>query len=177
MKRVILALTGTVAGVAALLSFKTHSPIPASAAGLPSVGLPASSSSPAASAGTTAGGGSSAPPDPSAGKRAASATRSAAPGPTVSAATATYTGRAVDTQYGTVQIKITVAAKKITNVAFVQLTAFDGRSQEINSYAAPILLQETMTAQSANINNVSGASYTSQGYAQSLQSALDKAGI
>jgi uncharacterized protein with FMN-binding domain len=56
-------------------------------------------------------------------------------------------------------VKITVAGKKLTNVAFVQLTAFDGRSQQINSGAAPILLQETMRAQSANIDSVSGASY------------------
>jgi uncharacterized protein with FMN-binding domain len=76
-----------------------------------------------------------------------------------------------------VQVKITVSSKKITNVGFTQLTAFDGRSQRINSDAAPILLQETLSAQSAHIDSVSGASYTSEGYVQSLQSALDKAGL
>ncbi len=62
-------------------------------------------------------------------------------------------------------------------MSFLQLTAFDGRSQQINSAAAPILLQETLSAQSAQIDTVSGASYTSAGYVQSLQSALDQAGI
>ncbi len=70
-----------------------------------------------------------------------------------------------------------MAGSKITNVSFVQLTAFDGRSQQINSDAAPILLQETLSAQSAKIDTVSGATYTSDGYEQSLQSALDQAGI
>jgi uncharacterized protein with FMN-binding domain len=76
-----------------------------------------------------------------------------------------------------VQVKLTVSGTKITNVSFTQLTAYDGRSQEINSQAAPILLQETLTAQSAQIDTVSGASYTTDGYVQSLQSALDQAGI
>ena len=84
---------------------------------------------------------------------------------------------AEQTRYGIVQVKITVSGKRITNVGFAQLTAFDGRSQQINSQAAPILLQETLSAQSAHIDSVSGATYTSDGYVQSLQSALDKAGI
>jgi len=70
-----------------------------------------------------------------------------------------------------------VTGSKIADVSYVQLTAYDGRSQQINSYAAPILLQETLSTQSANIDTVSGATYTSEGYIQSLQSALDKAGI
>lgn len=83
----------------------------------------------------------------------------------------------MQTQYGIVQVKVTVAGGKITNVSFAQLTAFDPRSQQINSYAAPILLRETLSAQSAQVDSVSGASYTSAGYVQSLQSALDKAGV
>lgn len=63
---------------------------------------------------------------------------------------------------------------KITNVSFVQLTAYDGTSQMINQQAAPILLQQTLQAQSAHIDGVSGATYTSMGYIASLQSALDK---
>jgi uncharacterized protein with FMN-binding domain len=76
-----------------------------------------------------------------------------------------------------VQVQVVVSGTKISNVSFLQLTAYDGRSEQINSQAAPILLQETLSAQSANIDTVSGASYTSEGYVQSLQSALDKAGI
>ncbi len=83
----------------------------------------------------------------------------------------------MQTQYGVVQVQVVVSGTKISNVSFLQLTAYDGRSQQINSEAAPILLQETLSAQSANIDTVSGASYTTAGYVQSLQSALDKAGI
>jgi len=91
--------------------------------------------------------------------------------------TIAFTGAAEQTRYGVVQVKITVTGKKITNVAFVRLEAFDDHSARINSEAAPILLHETLTAQSARIDSVSGASYTSQGYLESLQSALDAAGL
>ncbi len=155
MKRILLSICGTVLGLVALLSFKTHGHAVASGA-LPSAGLPAARSSASAQAGPA----TSAPPDPS----SASSTK-------------TVTGIAVQTQYGVVQVQAKVSGTKILNVSFLQLTAYDGRSQQINSDAAPILLQETLSAQSAQIDTVSGASYTSAGYVQSLQSALDKAGI
>lgn len=155
MKRVLLTLTGTVVGIVALLGFKTHSPVTSGTTGLPSAGLPStsagSSTTPSRGATTT-----SAPPNP---------------------AKSSYLGAAVTTRYGIVQVKITVSGSKITNVSFAQLTAFDGRSARINADAAPTLLQETLSAQSAHIQTVSGATYTSQGYEQSLQSALDNAGI
>lgn len=168
MKRVLLTITGTVVGIVALLSYKTHGAVTTSASGLPSASLPAisSSASPASSGATTTTG---APPDPTATPSSSTASSAASSG--------TYTGSAVTTRYGIVQVKITVSGKKITNVSFAQLTAFDGRSQQINSDAAPILLQETLSAQSANIDSVSGASYTSAGYVESLQSALDRAGL
>jgi uncharacterized protein with FMN-binding domain len=168
MKRVLLSITGTVLGLVALLSFKTHGH-PVSAAGaLPSAGLPGTSTSaaPSTSAGTSAGT-SAAPPNPSKSRSSSSS----------ASASRTIAGDAIQTQYGVVQVQVQVSGTKITNVSFLQLTAYDGRSQEINSYAAPILLQETLAAQNANIDTVSGASYTTAGYEQSLQSALDKAGI
>ena len=168
MKRVIFSVAGTVAGVVALLSFKSQSPLATATGGLPSAGLPASQGTTPSTGSTSATG---APPDPSVTTKPASSSSPA------SATSVSYTGAAEQTRYGIVQVKVTVAGKKITNVSFVQLTAFDGRSQQINSDAAPILLQETLQAQSANIQSVSGASYTSQGYDQSLQSALDRAGI
>jgi uncharacterized protein with FMN-binding domain len=171
MKRVLITLTATVIGLVALLSYKTHGHLTASGSGLPSAGLPVTSTSTTGSgSGATS---TSAPPDPSAtgGSPTASSTAS------TSSSSATYTGTAITTRYGVVQVQVTVAGSKITNVAFVQLTAFDGRSQRINSGAAPILLQETLSAQSAQIDSVSGASYTSAGYDESLQSALDQAGI
>jgi uncharacterized protein with FMN-binding domain len=76
-----------------------------------------------------------------------------------------------------VQVKITVQAGKLTDVTPLQLTNYGGRSVEISNYATPILRSEVLAAQSANVNSVGGATYTSQGYLSSLQSALDKAGL
>ncbi|MCW2524904.1 MAG: hypothetical protein JWO63_3239, partial [Frankiales bacterium] len=92
-------------------------------------------------------------------------------------ASKTYDGSAVQTRYGTVQVAVTVAGGKISNVSFLQLTSDDGRSADINSQAGPLLLQETLSAQSSNIDTISGATFTSEGYLQSLQSALDQAGL
>jgi uncharacterized protein with FMN-binding domain len=162
MKRVILSVVGTVAGLVALLSYKTHGPVTSTASGLPSAGLPGSTTSTGQAPSTDSSNGASPTPTSSS---------SSAP------ASTSYTGTAVHTRYGIVQVKVVVSGSKITNVSFVQLTAFDGRSQQINSGAAPILLQETLSAQTAKIDTVSGATYTSDGYEQSLQSALDQAGI
>jgi uncharacterized protein with FMN-binding domain len=161
MKRVIFSVTGTILGLIALLSFKSHTHATVGAS-LPSLGTSTSSASPTASV-------ASAPPNKN---TAPSATSSSA-----AATSKTYDGSAAQTRYGTVQVAVTATGTKITNVSFLQLTGNDGRSNDINSQAAPILLQETLTAQSSNIDTVSGATYTSEGYLQSLQSALDQAGI
>lgn len=87
----------------------------------------------------------------------------------------TYTGDAAQTQYGPVQVRITVSGGKLTDVEAVQLTERDGRSVAISQQAAPILRQEALQAQSASVQAVSGATYTSEGYVTSLQSALDQA--
>lgn len=168
MKRILLSITATVLGLVALLSFKTHGAQLGAAHALPSAALPGSGASSSPPAATSSGG---QPTRPSA--TAATPGATSAPGPTAR----TVVGTAVQTQYGVVQVKITVAGSTITHARFAQLTAYDGTSQQINSQAAPILLQETLSAQSAQIDGVSGASYTSQGYEQSLQSALDKAGV
>ncbi|WP_405771113.1 FMN-binding protein [Streptomyces sp. NBC_01538] len=89
--------------------------------------------------------------------------------------TGTFTGDPIDTQYGTVQVAATLAKGKITSVKVLQAPDQNGRDQQIASYALPRLTQEAIGAQSAHIDAVSGASYTSQGYIQSLQSALDQA--
>ncbi|WP_405857577.1 FMN-binding protein [Streptomyces sp. NBC_01515] len=91
--------------------------------------------------------------------------------------TKTVTGDTVQTQWGPVQVKITVKSGKITDVTAVQSPSGNPRDQEINSYALPELRSETLAAQSAKIDTVSGATYTSDGYRQSLQSALDSAGL
>jgi uncharacterized protein with FMN-binding domain len=93
------------------------------------------------------------------------------------AQTKTVTGSTVNTRWGPVQVQLTVSGGKITDVAMLQYPNANGTDQQISSYALPILMQDTINAQSANIDMVSGATYTSTGYLQSLQSALDQAGI
>ncbi|MFD7894898.1 FMN-binding protein [Streptomyces sp. NPDC059743] len=87
-----------------------------------------------------------------------------------------YTGDPVNTQYGTVQVSATVKAGRLTAVTVLRTPSGDGRSRQIAADAVPQLTQEALSAHSAHIDAVSGASYTSQGYIQSLQSALDRAG-
>ncbi|MFF1677855.1 FMN-binding protein [Streptomyces sp. NPDC058256] len=90
--------------------------------------------------------------------------------------TGTLTGTAVQTRYGPVQVRVTLKSGKITDVTAVTYPQDNPRDQQINSYAIPQLKREAITAQSANVDTVSGATYTSDGYRQSLQSALDSAG-
>jgi uncharacterized protein with FMN-binding domain len=87
----------------------------------------------------------------------------------------TYTGQGSDTPYGPVQVAVLISGGKITNVSFLQLPDELGHSQEVSAYSAPLLKQETLQKQNAHIDFVSGATQTSQGYRQSLQSALDQA--
>ena len=84
----------------------------------------------------------------------------------------TFTGNVIRTPYGPVQVAIVVKGGKITDVQELQLPSDRRLSQQISDYAGPILRSQTLSAQSANIDGVSGASYTSQGFYQSLQSAL-----
>ena len=103
MKRVIFTLVGTVAGLVALLSYKTEGQVATAASGLPSAGLPASTTSAPATDAPTG------------------ATRHRAPSSSAPTTSASYTGTAVRTRYGIVQVKVAVSGSKITNVSFVQL--------------------------------------------------------
>lgn len=119
-------------------------------------------------AGTGAGTGSS----------GTSPSASAAPStasPSTGTRSGTFTGQAVDTRWGPVQVQITVVNGKITNAEAVQYPQGNPRDQEINSFALPQLAQEALQAQSAQIDAVSGATVTSEGYISSLQSAIDAA--
>lgn len=89
-------------------------------------------------------------------------------------ASGTFLGKPEDVNYGIVQVRVTLTAGRITDVQAVQMPS-GGRSSEIADYAAPRLRQEVLAAQSAHIDTVSGASFDSEGYAQSVQSALDAA--
>jgi uncharacterized protein with FMN-binding domain len=85
------------------------------------------------------------------------------------------TGSAVDIGYGTVQVQVTIQNGTITDIQPIQLPS-GGHSGQVSSYAAPQLRSEALQAQSAQIDTISGATYTSEGYIQSLQSALTQAG-
>ena len=90
---------------------------------------------------------------------------------------ATVTGTVAQTRWGPVQVRLTLAAGKITAVDVLQYPDGNNRDREINDDALPVLVQETISAQNADIDMVSGATVTSTGYVQSLQSALDQAGL
>ncbi|MFE4873575.1 FMN-binding protein [Streptomyces sp. NPDC056682] len=101
----------------------------------------------------------------------------ATPAPTATGTrTGDFTGDVIDTRYGPVQVSVTLAAGRLTAVHVLQVPSESGRDQEIAARAVPRLTQEALGAQNAQIDAVSGASYTSEGYIQSLQSALDKGG-
>jgi len=89
----------------------------------------------------------------------------------------TYTGGTENTPYGAVQISVVVSGGKISDVNFLQMPSDLSRSSEITSFSEPVLKQETLQKQNANLDFVSGATVTSSGYQQSLQAALDQAAI
>ncbi|MEV4827682.1 FMN-binding protein [Micromonospora sp. NPDC049257] len=86
-----------------------------------------------------------------------------------------YDGSVAQTRWGPVQVRITVAGGRITDVTALQVPDGNFRDQQINDYAVPILRQAALTAQSARIDTVSGATVTSDGYRESLQAAIDAA--
>ena len=104
-----------------------------------------------------------------------STSSSSSSGASASSQSKTVTGDAVSTRYGPVQVKVTISGGKIADVQAVQLPSSDPKSSEISSFAVPQLRQSALTKQSANVDAVSGATYTSDGYRTALQSALDKA--
>ena len=106
-----------------------------------------------------------------------SATALAQASATTSAGVTTATGAPITTQFGTTQVQATIKNGKITAIKTLQSPANEPQSQQISSQAIPILQQSALTKQSADIDTVSGATYTSKSYAASLQSALDKAGF
>jgi uncharacterized protein with FMN-binding domain len=94
---------------------------------------------------------------------------------TTTTTSATYTGSRVNTRWGIVQVQITVKNGRITNSKAIEYPYNNRRDQEINNYALPILNADVVKAQSANIDAISGATVTSDGYLRSLQSAIDQA--
>ncbi len=168
-KRGVVALAVTAFALILLLNFKTPDQTLPAAGGGVAIVEPGSTTTPSPTTGGTSG---------STDTPAATAT----PAPTTSgsstgsAATATVDGPVVDTQYGPIQVEIVVANGQLQDVTAIQLPT-GRRSGQISNAAAPILREEALQAKSASINTVSGATYTSDAYAQSLQAALDQAGL
>jgi uncharacterized protein with FMN-binding domain len=162
LRRVVLTLGGTAAGMAALLAVKFQpgpsAPIAAGTMAPPSAG-----------SATLAGSGAA---KSQAGTKPSATAKP--PGTGQAATNRVITGSVASTRYGPMQVQITVTGKRITKVNVLQQTNVGSYSGQVDSFAVPQLTSETLSAQSANINTVSGASYTSQGYIQSLQSALDQ---
>jgi uncharacterized protein with FMN-binding domain len=155
MRRAILAITATIAGLVALLTFKSHAPtIPTATVSGTGGGTSSSSSS-----GSEAGPGAVVPTGSQAGSLTAGET--------------TITGQPANTVYGPVQVQLVVRAKKIVKVSILEQPQSTIHDLQIGQFAFPQLISETLSAQSAKIDAVSGASYTSAGYIQSLQNALD----
>jgi uncharacterized protein with FMN-binding domain len=169
-KRGAIALVTTVLALVLLLSFKTPDPVTslgvagdgaAAVSGTTAIPTPTATTG---TSGTTSGGTGSTPAG------------TASPAPTAATAATTVTGSTIRTRYGNVAVQITVAGGQVTDIQAVALPT-RGRSGQISDYVAPILASEALRAQSAKIDIVSGATYTSVAYAESLQSALDQAGI
>jgi uncharacterized protein with FMN-binding domain len=155
MRRVILAVTGTIAGLVALLSFKSHDPtVPVAATSGTGGGSSSSSSSSSNSATTIPG-------------------EFQSKVGTLTTGETTITGHVANTVYGPVQIELVVKSGKIVKVAVLEQPTNTIHDIQIGEFAFPRLISETLAAQTAKIDAVSGASYTSAGYISSLQSAVD----
>ena len=160
MRRAPIVVSATIAGTAAVLAFHPRTPaVPTATASTTSAASSAAQNA-GTSSGTTGGTGTG--------------TGAAGTGAGVSG---TATGDSVATRYGNAQVRVTVKDGKIVQIDALQLQANDPRSVQISSTAAPILQQEALAAQTAGVDAVSGATYTSASYTQSLQSALDKLGF
>jgi uncharacterized protein with FMN-binding domain len=167
MRRIALWFASTVAVLMLLAGYHTSFAGPLAVTSTTSVystgvladpAASGSSTAPAAGGGTASGGAGSGSTDGT-------------------AASTTVTGDTVQTHWGPVQVEVGVAGSQITGVSVLQYPDDNPQDVQINSYALPILVDATMSAQGADIDMVSGATYTSAGYRQSLQSALDRAGL
>ena len=166
MRRVILAVTGTIAGLVALLSFRSHVPSAPVAATTGGSGGSSSSSAASSSSSPSSGGGQTevvpgAFPQGSIAKN-------------LPAGETAVDGKVANTAYGPVQIQLIKQNSKIVKVAVLVQPTNTLHDVQIGEFAFPKLISETLAAQSSKIDAVSGATYTSAGYVQSLQSALDK---
>ena len=191
MRRAVLTLGGTAAGLAALFSFKTHAAVSDAAVAPQPSPMSASATPGSSSAGSSPGSPASSPPaapssaaatakpSVSTASSAPAKTKPVPPAPASTPASAktkpaagTFTGANENTQYGPVQVQITTNGTKVTAVSELQQP-----DDSIGANAITQLDAETLAAGNAGIQAVSGATYTSDGYKKSLQSAVDQAGL
>jgi uncharacterized protein with FMN-binding domain len=162
VKRIVLWLMSTLTVLVLLFGYHTSTSSQATATADSSVVAPVQGSSDTGSSDTGSTGTSSDSTSSDSG---------------TSAASSTVTGDEASTRWGPVQVELTVANGSITDVSVVEYPDNNGKDQQINARALPILIQETLDAQGDSIDAVSGATVTSDGYLESLQSALDEAGL
>ena len=175
-KRAISALLTTVLGLVLLFSFKTPDTTRLTASGAGAIAPVIAGTTGATgttgtshTTGTTGTTGTSHTTD----SGAAAVAPTPASGGTY--ADGTFTGATISTRYGDVQVAVVISGGTLSDVTPLHLPSGDGHSRRIAQVAEPILREEALTAQSANIDLLSGATYTSEAYAESLQSALDHA--
>ena len=156
-----IALVTTAVALVLLLNFKTPDELTASGAIASTGGSLSTTRSSTSSTGSTSSSSSGATP---------------APASSTTTGVETLTGSIYASPYGNTQVQVTISNGQITSVTALQLPT-GGRSGQISRYVEPILSSEALTAQSATIDTVSGATYTSEAYAESLQSALDQAAV
>jgi uncharacterized protein with FMN-binding domain len=166
MKRApLFVLAGTAAGLAGVLSFHTR---PLTSAALASPASPAALSTHGQGSGGQGSGGQR--------KGPAARKRSAGPAsvPTAPAGVRSVVGATEQYGYGQLAVKVSVRGSRITDVTVPVIQVAEQYSQQLAGQAFPVLRSEVLSAQTARINGVSGATYTSEAYAASLQAALDK---
>jgi hypothetical protein len=167
MRRVILAVTGTIAGLVALLSFKSH--VPSAPVAATTGGTGGTSTSSSSTSLSSSGGGQTEVTEVVPGAFPQGSIAKNLP-----AGETAVNGKVASTSYGPVQIQLIKRNGKIVKVAVLMQPTNTLNDVQIGKFAFPKLISETLAAQNGKIDAVSGATYTSAGYIQSLQSALDK---
>ncbi len=170
MARIIIWLASTIASLVLLFGYPSSTTGATSSVQVgPAIpGMQASAASPSTPTGAR---GTSTPA--ATGTSSQAATKAT---PTKAAAT-TYTGDTVSTPYGPVQVQITATGTTVTDVAVLQVPSSNGQDQAINGRAVPELNAQVVDGNAKDVHAVSGASYTSSAYLDSLQSALDQANL
>jgi uncharacterized protein with FMN-binding domain len=176
MRRTPIVITATVAGLAGVLAFHTTPPRLDPLGLTPTPDPTASQPDPAASTSKPASTKPASPTPASTSKPAS--TKPASTKPANPGGTRTADGPVVNYHFGNLSVSVTVSGSRITRVGIAYLDDFgDARSEQIDQQSIPILEQEAVQAQSADIQGVSGASYTSAGFERSLQAALRTLGV